>query len=73
MVVRSAGTHVLPAQNKSDKITFSKLNFLPQKNLKKNRCFADFTGYLCKACIKSKKKSSAGIAKSSNMRYINET
>jgi len=26
------GTHVLPAQNKSDKITFSKSNFLPLKN-----------------------------------------
>jgi len=39
MVVRSSGTHVLLAQNKSDRITFSKFNFLPLKNLRKQKFF----------------------------------
>ena len=47
MVVRPIGTHVLPAQNKSDKNTFSKFNFSPLKTWK-NRCFSGFMGYLWK-------------------------
>lgn len=40
-VVRSAGTHVLFTQNKSDK-KFQ----IPYNEELKNRCFSDFMGYL---------------------------